>query len=49
MMKILKFESQTSPCFNKDLRQGQNDCQADWQVKEKVKVFNDDNYRKNFI
>ena len=39
MMKIIKLESQTSPCFGKDLKQGQNDCQAGWHVKEKVKVL----------
>ena len=37
MMKIIKLESQTSPCFGKDPKQGQNDCQASWYVKEKVK------------
>ena len=39
MMKIIKLESQTSPCFGKDLKQGQNDYQAGWHVKEKVKVL----------
>ena len=45
VMKIIKLDSQSSPCFNKDLRQGQNDCQTDWQVKGKVKISNDDNDR----
>ena len=45
MMKIIKLESQISPCFGKDLKQGQNDCQAGWHVKGKVKISNDDNDR----
>ena len=45
LMKMIKLESQTSPCFGKDLKQGQNDCQAGWHVKGKVKISNDENDR----
>ena len=39
MMIMIKLESQTSPCYDKDPKQGHNDCQVGWQVKERVKVL----------